>query len=623
MGIDSTDWDADVDRDTFSVSPSSGVTTGSGGGDMKVWSLERTVRLNSLLFPEYAGNLSAYTLAAAVVDTQGFDNKFEENEDQTISSPSPDSAVHQGSGGGDMRIWSLTRVERLKTLITDDYRYSNQSSYALDKGVVNTKGWDVTFSENEDHEITATEPETDVSAGATESDMRIWNLTRETQLDKLITTDYYKSDKSSYGVPAAITGSGSWDIHFTNGERAVDDSKNPGPEPVDGSGGGTMRIFSLTREKILDALVMPGFHKDFNKSVYPLPGGVVDTNGWDNSFQNGESGLGVSVSGSAKSADGEPMSGQVAMIMDGEVVQSYSVEGNFKVTAPLQPGVYEGASQESFVQYDLVFSPDSSGESYKENDISNGDEFNFSYEALVGYVEDAEGAPVANDTVIVGSTTLNTNQQGRFQIVAPGGTDVEILALDRTVKKNATVGQTGTMTFRYGGVEVSVIDPETGAPIAGAPVVIGENALETGDDGIAYLKTAGIKNYEVSVMGYFDFVADVPSQGYTFTKELGGDSDIDNDFSVGSAWASVTDASSGDPVVGLPVKVPEIGSRSRTGRTGEASILTDNNYDGEITLVIGEGDPRYKTQRYELDPDKLDSFQFETQLERITPTVNI
>jgi len=131
MGVTTGAGGMDVVTGTAITPVDSGAESGTGGGDMSLWSYSRDTRLRSGIHQAYA-NQSSYTFASGVVDARStFDRGFEEGEKDLVDTP---LEVDDGQGGGDMALWTYDRVTMLDSGVR--IAYGNQSSYSIPKGVV-------------------------------------------------------------------------------------------------------------------------------------------------------------------------------------------------------------------------------------------------------------------------------------------------------------------------------------------------------------------------------------------------------------------------------------------------------------------------------------------------------
>jgi hypothetical protein len=588
-----------------SAEPPTPAMDGIGGDELRVWSQSREDQLTRLVQTTYTIE-AAYEPPRGLIDTRGPYTDFRDNE--KFIDEERDDRITTGTGGGLMRIWSLPRQTQLSKLIQG--AYSVAGGQTLPHGIIDSRG---PYTDFRDNEVMAEKPDEPTLDGVGGDDMRIWMLPIQEQLHKLVQTTY--DNESSYTL-----GRGLFQTRgpYTDFRDNIADLSEPGNTTLDGTGGGDMRIWSLTRETQLAKLI----HAEYSvESRYPIPKGIVNASAYAD-FRENERMMGISITGTARDQNNNPLSGRVIMMANGEVVTAQSVTGTFSVASPPPLGVWRGGNEETRTQYDFQFAPDGAGYAETETDVQTGQTFEYSYEALVGEILDVNGDPAANETVVIGSEQTTTGADGRYQFIAPAGTRVEMLALERSIYKEAVVGRDELVEWRYGGIRIRVRDPDTGEPIEGAPVRVGDNSYVTAKQGEVLIERAPIGQQPVSVMGHFDFVADVNSEGHLYTRELGGESSPGEDeFEVRGASVQLFDAETGRPISDLAAEIPAIGTRSESGRSGRVSMLHDTMTDEPVTLIVGREDPRYKAETFTLDPD-AETYNFEAYLEPRTPTVN-
>jgi len=129
--------------DTAAAAPGTEPETGSGGGDMGIWSKTREAQLNSMVTQGYQ-NLSSYTLPTGVVDTARYGTAFENYE---VGTAAPSASAEAGDGGGVMDVWYKRRVPKLDTLARG--AYVNASSFGLPSGVVDVKNYGTPYDQAE------------------------------------------------------------------------------------------------------------------------------------------------------------------------------------------------------------------------------------------------------------------------------------------------------------------------------------------------------------------------------------------------------------------------------------------------------------------------------------------
>ena len=391
----------------------------------------------------------------------------------------------------------------------------------------------------------------------------------------------------------------------------------PDEEYAAGDGGGEMDIFASSDDIMMDALFQPGYHPDTQQQSEKnlLPSAVMSQGDPNES----ELAFGVAVSGDAVDADRNPIEGRASLIY-GDKAYSMTVRGRFTLSTPPNEYVTSGENQEEFHDYDFLYSPDD-GLPQVEQSITSGDKYTFTFHELTGRVVDSEGNPVADDTVFAGGQTFTTDNQGEYRILETDGTQLELGVLKQSEVQPVTVGSDDEVVSQYGGVQVNVVSPD-GDPMEGVPVEIRGEVYKTDESGQVYHKEMPVGSFGVTVMDIYELVAEVNSQGYVDTINVGEDSD-DTDYSFVGLTIVCRDGESRRPIKDTPVRASELNTRTESAGNGLANLLVDKEA-GDVSVRVADGDPRYETTILQLDNDEYDlnSLSFEFELSPKTYTIN-
>lgn len=602
------------------TAPPSGVTAGSGGSDMDLWtSYDRELQYETVFTHDFTNN-SAYSLPGGLGDStlRPFSAGWPVGE-RDISTE-PDSTVITGAGGDTMDLWTSYGPNlMLETVATHDF--TNKAATSLPKGLIDGRlrqfssdyeaGW---------RSLNATP--TDAESGSGGDVMDLYGYNRELQLETVAHHDF--TNRSAYtlyqGVMDGTTNpfSASW----ANNERRELETR-PGDGALAGAGGDDMSLWGLQREDILRRVTQ---HTYSNESSYLLPGGVVDatSNKFSTSFETGERIMGDGVEVTAQGPENGPMTGVLSFLegADDTVVAQTELTGSALLAPPPTTAIIEGSNADSSSpSRDLLFEPEGDPLPDRRNDIEAGASYLFKYEALGGKVTDAQGYAVSAARVSSDLGTVETDSYGKFEFVAPDGMGLTIEALDRTVSKNVTIGSDDNITFQYAGIEVKITDPNTGDPIEGAPVEIGRDQYWTDEYGEVREYELGIISYELLVMDYFTRTVDLTEQGQIVLEEFGDGSSSDEE--IGGAAIRVMDGESGRPVQNATAYIPDLGIRSETNSLGRVAVLTDESGDAtELEVFVARDDKRYYPARFVIDTTGSTT-EFEANLQPKAQTVNM
>lgn len=183
---------------------------------------------------------------------------------------------------------------------------------------------------------------------------------------------------------------------------------------------------------------------------------------------------------------------------------------------------------------------------------------------LTGIVTDAyTGAPVVGATVAIGEQTLTTDDQGRFQTERWRPEDTLVLSapayepLSLPLADQAGVGESGVLTvtiataLRPNILSGIVTDEYTGQPVSGAEVVLADNEATR-----ALTDTTG--RYTLAeVPETFTLIARAPDYA-PVTETVTRATTLDISLRPNTLRGVITNAYTGQPVVGATVKIAEL-----------------------------------------------------------------
>lgn len=299
----------------------------------------------------------------------------------------------------------------------------------------------------------------------------------------------------------------------------------PAPDGAEaGDGGGVMSIWTTGRVEKVSELTTTTFS---DNSTFGVPKAVVNVNGYSQWDQN-EAFMGVGARGIVLDSDGLPLTGTASMELNGEVEGESAVNGSISVNAPPDDGVLSGTDS-GLGTYNFRFTPSSPGiDVFKEDVGSFYSVGTVQYGSVEGTVTDFNGDPVEGDSVSGPGASTPTDAQGNYSLLAPGGTTVTLNALSgsASVDRTPNGGQTLTVDFQYGGLEVVVQIPD-GTGLKGVLCAANEfpQAGRTGQDGTILFERAPVSgNLSVDISeGKFSPSTTSPNQGQkaSITKDLG------------------------------------------------------------------------------------------------------
>lgn len=241
-------------------------------------------------------------------------------------------------------------------------------------------------------------------------------------------------------------------------------------------------------------------------------------------------------------------------------------------------------------------------------------------------VEDANGEPLPKSKVWVATRQFTTDSQGQIQVSA-SGSNVTVQALHASESKDVDVDDTqdGSLTFTHHGVEGKIRTP-TGEPINGATVrvettggtFLGET--ETSEDGTYSIDTLPLATTVVVLSDPFDREFTSGKAGQKTTKNL--------PFDLGKAGGSVIqcrDGETGERVAIVDVQSESGDFRALSDLNGDAALVKafdSKNAEEEITVVLAEDDPRYRTKTVKATVIAGETYFGEVELQRLVAVSN-
>jgi len=128
-----------------------GTEAGSGGDDLSAWSADRPAELRALAGASNFQNNSSYTLSKGLVDrtSDPHDISFENGE--KVNTEETDAAA--GAGGNVLSVFVKSREEILRQIVGGSGSYTNNSSYLMPAGIVDSTagGHDASLENGEKH----------------------------------------------------------------------------------------------------------------------------------------------------------------------------------------------------------------------------------------------------------------------------------------------------------------------------------------------------------------------------------------------------------------------------------------------------------------------------------------
>ena len=364
----------------------------------------------------------------------------------------------------------------------------------------------------------------------------------------------------------------------------------------DGSGGGTMDIWTQDRQQKLRNLAAAAFT---NASSFNIPAGIVDTQDFGVSFESGEKAQGINSNGLTLDKDGKPLSGTLTVEAAGVVFVEKTVSGSFVVAAPPPAGVQVGADLAAD-EYDLRFSPSINGLDYLEENIPyQHTAGTIQYGEINGTITDFDGQAMPNIAVGGSGAADVTDGDGSYKLVAPGGSTVTLRTLYNSYEFDVTLaaGETRTEDVTFPKLTIRVLDADL-QPVSNAPVKIDNTTHYTGENGKVEIPDAEVRNYDVKVMERFeatDVSVGSAGQEWTYTVGPGASFGDYTSMSLGGVKISAVDADTGRAVTDLKAVERNTGVVSLSDGDGVCKILSEKVGEA-VNIQVGTGDKRYRPQ---------------------------
>lgn len=356
-------------------------------------------------------------------------------------------------------------------------------------------------------------------------------------------------------------------------------------------------------------------------------GGYQDTGGhsW-----TGAARLGISVDGQAQAADATALSGKARIIIGGNLESETTVSGSFRVAGDPPKGVATGKDVAG-KNIDFQFVPSIAGLNLVKNDLGlQADIGLFQYGSVVGKVFDYTGNPLSKEIVRGSGASDSTNDDGSYELTAPGGVNVTLYSLQGTYSDTfqPPAGGTVTQDFTYPSLVVKVVDSDYNA-VEGAPVQVLGQTFETDAGGEVQLNEMPVTTHTVRVQDYWEGDITLKKQDTQYRMTLGPDStdftdpDGKTPYEQGTGGVEIraVDAETGKVVKGMGVTEQNTGKLTRSGPNGKAKFLT-SQVGSDVEFYVATGDKRYRPETVRGTIPKDDMLQFDVELERKTQVVN-
>jgi hypothetical protein len=223
------------------------------------------------------------------------------------------------------------------------------------------------------------------------------------------------------------------------------------------------------------------------------------------------------------------------------------------------------------------------------------------YGAMYGKITDHEGEPVPGVGVAAQGTGTNSDEAGKFKLLAPAEISLPIETLNGTLSTDVTFEIVATpeepRIFQFPAMTFEVLDAEYEG-VNAAPVVVDGQTYYTNEKGVVTLSPVGLGDYEVTVMEKFEGVVSVDSEGVNYNFRLGPSSTFvdwepDPKNGIGGVKLRALDLQSGTEVRGITASIPEQGIISESGVDGVVKLLTTEVGTEEVTVQLASGDKRY------------------------------
>lgn len=334
---------------------------------------------------------------------------------------------------------------------------------------------------------------------------------------------------------------------------------------------------------------------------------------------SGEVDNGSSVNLVTRGAGNAPIAGTATFIDQNEnTLKSFSVEGgNSKLSfepGVISPGALSGSNLRKSITADLRFSPNS-GETVTRTNVLPpfGVTITINFAEFTGTVSDANGVPLSGETILLTSTgsVIRTNDVGEFSgAVESGQRDINVSNGAIQTSLFFTENEVTNQDFSLAGVEV-VVQLPGGIPVTNAPVRLGGTTRRTDSKGVATFPEAPVlQAVKYTVYGVLEFTAQTGGQGVTISEQT----------TLGAGIrGQVLDLDS-NSISNIGVRATgSLGQSFATTTTNEGEFSLGIPTEGDVKLLISEGDRRYETAEVELFVEEGD---VEEVVEQISTKLN-
>lgn len=217
MSISNVSYDSLTEKTPSSTD--SNAESGSGGGDMDIWSESNDSLFDALIFGNFTDNSSkSIKNGLGTPNPNGYGGAYDIGPVSDIekTNETTDPFAESGSGGGDMDIWSESKFDIVTALAVGNY--TDESSFGIPKAIVNS----ATNSYNTpdaDIEKNISSTDSNAESGSGGGTMDVWFESRQNKLTKLAVGSF--TNKSKFKIPAAITISSTnpYDTAFPDSEK--------------------------------------------------------------------------------------------------------------------------------------------------------------------------------------------------------------------------------------------------------------------------------------------------------------------------------------------------------------------------------------------------------------------
>lgn len=409
--------------------------------------------------------------------------------------------------------------------------------------------------------------------------------------------------------------SASWTSDWSDHEDQ--DLETPGSGATDGEGGDIMHVWTTVtmeeRIEILAQVPTDDWDDESSFGVY-FESGFINAPG--NPWEVDDTAvLGIGIEGDAIDHQRRDVSGQIEVIdPDGTVVGGAVTDGGDYIVSMDPPEVaIQGTDGEFDTELDFTFVPIIlDGLPFMEEDIDypRATDVNIRYGAVVGTVSDPLGEPVEGTLVGRDGLYSETDEDGEYQILAPGG-QVELTSLGGSLDKQVEVieFETTTLNWQYPGFEITVLHPD-GVPVPGVPVEFQNTTLHTGSDGKITVNTAPFGEINPVIMGSYDDIEfNLAFEGHFVSETFSG---------VASADINVEDDVTGEAVEHVEAIEQVVGILTTSGSEGKLGLLAPEA--GEYTFIIAPEDRRYASTTLKVVLEEDEVAEIETKMKRRTAT---